>query len=151
MEDIAGQALRVHPHEHARLGSHLTVNERDMLVSVHIVSVADDAPHPGLGGESRFGNAMHQTLGLKPVRDELRDGDEGETVFMRETIELRPPRARAVFAQDLADYTGGCEPGEASQIDSRLGMSHPLKHSAFARAQRGYVAGTAQIRGNRLR
>ena len=42
-EHVAGEALRVHPHEHVRLARHLAEHQRHVLGAVHVVLVADDA------------------------------------------------------------------------------------------------------------
>jgi hypothetical protein len=40
-------------------------------------------------GQPRLGHAVHEALGLEPVRDELGDGDEREPVARAELLELR--------------------------------------------------------------
>jgi len=52
-------------------------------VRVDVVAIADDAPLPPLGGEPRLGHAMHETLVLQAMRDELRHRDEREPVRAR--------------------------------------------------------------------
>ena len=50
---------------------------------------------PYSGRELRLGETMDQLLHPEPVRHQLGDRDEGETVLRRESLELRTPRARA--------------------------------------------------------
>ena len=95
---------------------------------------------------------MHEPLVLQPVRDELRDGDEGEPVLARELLELRTLRRRAVLVEDLADRRPpGYSAGEPREIDRRFRVADALQHAAVARAQREHVAAVTQIAGDRGR
>jgi hypothetical protein len=86
MEDVPSETLRVHSHEHARIGLDVAEHESDMLVIVDIISVADDAPGPDFRRKASFGDAVDEALGLQPVRDELGDSNESEAVLLRETL-----------------------------------------------------------------
>jgi len=41
---------------------------------------------PTLRRKASFGDAVHEALGLKPVRDELGDSNESEAVLLREAL-----------------------------------------------------------------
>src|SRR5438874_7576151 len=114
--------------------------QTDVLVRVDVVPVTDDAPVAMLSGEPRLGDAVDETLGLEAMRDELRHGDEGDTVIAREVLQLRATRRRTVVVEDLANHTGRREPSEPSEIDRGLGMSNTLEHSPLSRPQREDVA-----------
>ena len=151
MEDVAGQTLGVDAHEHALLPLHLAEDERDMLVRVDIVAIAD---HPELAerrGKPRLGDAMHQPLVSQPVRDELRDGDERECVLLRKRLEVGTLRGGAVGGEDLADDAGRLQAGETHEIDGRFGVADALQHAAFTGAQRVHVPRTPEIRRQRIR
>jgi hypothetical protein len=109
MKDVSGEALRVHSHEHAGVRLDFPEHESDVLVVVDIISIADNAPGPDFCWKASFGDAVHEALGLKPMRYELGDGDESEAMFLRESLELGAARTRAVLAEDLADYSRGCK------------------------------------------
>jgi hypothetical protein len=63
MEDITCQAFRVHPHEDAVVAVfHIAKHERDVLMTVDVIPVANHSPHSELGWQPGFRNAMHETL-----------------------------------------------------------------------------------------
>src|SRR4051812_32331816 len=91
VEDIAGQALRVHAHQYFLAVGDVAVDERDMLVLIDVVAIADDLPGAMLRRQSSLGDAMDEPLVLQSVRDQLSDRDEGDLVIGGELLELRPP------------------------------------------------------------
>src|SRR5437868_1452247 len=145
MEDVAGEALRVHSHQHAGIRADIAVDEGDVLVGIDVVSVTHHAPGAHLGGKTRFSNAVNEPLRLQAVGDDLSDGDESEAVLLRELFQLRPARARAVLVQDFANHSGRLQSGESCQIDRRLGVPDALENPAVARAQRRNVARPAEV------
>jgi hypothetical protein len=150
MEDIPGETFRVHSHENAGVRSDVSQDERNMLVLIDVVAVAHDAPGPAFRRQASFGDTMHEALGLETMRYELGDGDESKAVLLREPFELGAASTRAVLAKNLADHSGWYEAGKASEINGCFGVSHTLKHASLAGTKRRDVAGTAQIRRNRL-
>ncbi len=144
-EHVAREALRVHANEDAGLAGHLAEHQRDVLRLVHVVLVADDGELAEVGRDPRLGDAVDQLLGLEPVGHELGDRDEREVVLLRDRLQLRTPRHRAVGVEDLADDAGGHEPGEPRQVHAGLGLPYPLQHAARASAQREDVARPPEI------
>ena len=145
-EHVAGEALRVHAHQHVRLAGHVAVDQRDVLRPVHVVLVADDAELAEVGREPRLGHAVHQPLGLQPVGDELRHRDEGQPVLPGHLLQLGAPRHRAVGVEDLADDAGRHQSGQARQVHAGLGLSDPLQHAARPGAQREDVSRSPEVR-----
>jgi hypothetical protein len=109
-EDVAGETLGVHPHQHIRLSRDLAVDQRDVLRAVDVVPVADDGELAEVGRNPRLGHPVDQLLGLQPVGDELGHGDEGEPQPVGHRVEIRPPGHGAVGIQDLADHPAGTRP-----------------------------------------
>src|SRR5690349_10880136 len=138
----------MHAYEDAVVGTDLAEHEGDMLVLVDVVAIADDAPVSKLRRQPGFGNAMDEALCLQPVRDDLCDGDEGETVFLRELLQLGPTSARSILAEDLADHARRTEPGQTREVNRCFGVPDPLQHTTVARAKRWYVTRTAEIGRN---
>jgi len=64
VEDIAGQTLRMHAYEHAGLRTDVAQHQRDVLVLVHIVPVAEYAPDSVVGRKPGLGDSVHEALGL---------------------------------------------------------------------------------------
>ena len=106
-EDVTGEALRVHPHEHPLAFLHIAEDERNMLTVVDVVSVTDHAPLTVLGGESGIGDAVHQSLVAQAVGDEIGHRNRFQIVPLRELLELGAPGGGAVVVEDLADDAGG--------------------------------------------
>jgi hypothetical protein len=145
MEDIAGETLGVHSHEHARVRPNVTEDERDVLVLVDVIPIAEDAPGAEIGWKAGVGDAVDEALSLEAVRDELRDGDECESVFLREALELGTTGTRPILAKNLADDSSWSEAGEAGEINRGFRVSNALKHAAIARAKRRHVSGAAKV------
>src|SRR6266566_98775 len=80
-EDVARQALRVHPHQHLLLARDVAEYQRDVLRLIHVVAIADDAEFAEWRREAGFSDPMDEPLVLQPVGDELRDRDERETML----------------------------------------------------------------------
>jgi len=151
MEYIAREALGVHAHQYAVVWANVTKDEGDVLMLVDVVAVTDDAPRAAFHRKTSFGDPVHETLRLEPVCDELSDRNESQAVLLREPIELGPAGARAVFAQDLTNHSGGHEAREPCEIYSCLRVSDALEHPTLTCAQRRYVSRSAQVSRNRLR
>src|SRR5688572_11604186 len=151
VEDVAREALRVHPHQHALTIGQVAVDQRHMLVVVDVVAIPDDLPRTMLRRQSRLSDAMHQTFVLQPVRHELRDRDERQAMVFRELLQLRSTRGGAVVIQDLTDHAGWVESRQARQVDRRLRMPDALEHTALARAQGEDMATVTEVAGHRGR
>ena len=127
-EDVAGQALRVHPDEHVRLSGHLAEDERHVLGPVDVVLVADDRELAELGRDPRLGHAVHQLLGLEPVGDELGHGDERQMMLARDISCSSGRRAIEPSALRISQMTpAGTSP--ASRARSTLASVWPTRCS----------------------
>ena len=141
----------MHAHEHVLPVAHVAVHQRHVLRRIDVVPVGDDPELAVRRGEPRLRDAMDQPLMGEPVGDELRHRDEGETVRRREPLEVGPARHRAVGVQDLADHAGRIQPGQASEVQARLGLADALQHPAGPRPQREHVSGSPQVARHRGR
>ena len=63
----------------------------------------------------------------------------------RKLAELGHPGHGAVVVHDFADHAGGIEPGDARQVDRRLGLARPHEHAAGSRPQGKHVPGARQV------
>jgi hypothetical protein len=145
-EDVAGEALAVHPHQH-RLGpGDVALDERHVFGAVE----------QGLGRRGRrrspTGSAPgphrwldHQLLVLTTVADQVGDRDDQQAVLGGEDGQLRDPGHRAVVVDDLAQHAGRLEPREAGEVDRGLGVPSPLEHPPVASPQREDVAGPVEV------
>ena len=151
MEDVAGQALRVHAHEHVLAVADLAADERNVRLVIDLVLVGEDAERAVLGRQLRRRDALDEPLGPHAVPDQVRDRDHQQAVLLRELRQLRHARHRAVVVHDFADDARRIETGDARQIDGRLGLTGAHHDAAVARAQRKHVTGPRQVRRLRLR
>src|SRR5205085_7577268 len=145
MEYVAREALRVHAGHDVFAIAHFAVDERDMLVFVHVVAIPDDFPLAMLSGKAGFGDAMHEPLVLQPMRDQLRHRHEGELMLGGELLELWTLRGRSIVVQDFTDDAGWRETRETREVDGGLGVTDTLQHAAFTRAEREDVSTMPQI------
>ena len=119
-----------------------------MLLLVELIHEdVDDPVLAVLGRQLRRGHLLHELLVRDAVLDEVGDGDDEEVVLLSELHEVWHARHRAVLVHDFADDACRIEPGDARQVDSRLGLAGPLDHAAAARAQGEHVTGTQQVVG----
>ena len=80
IEHVAGQALRVHAHEHVLLAGDVALDQGQMLLVVEqaLVAVGDEIPQ--LRGHLHDGHRPHQLLVAPPVADEVGHGDHLQAV-----------------------------------------------------------------------
>ena len=125
----------------------VAAHERDVRLAVDAALVGVDRERPVLGRQRGVGDALDEALRAHPIADEIRDRDHQQAVLARELRELRHARHRAVLVHDLADHAGGRQPGDARQIDRRLGVPGAHEHAA-GRARSGNTwPGRARSRG----
>jgi len=116
----------VHANERVLTVTDVAVDDSNVLVGIDVVLVADDPPRAKVGRQTGFGDAVDEALVLQPVRDELRHGDEGEPMLLRECLELRTLRGAAVIVEDLADDTGGIHASKPREVDGGLRVADAL-------------------------
>ena len=68
-----------------------------------------------------------------------------QPVALGEGDQVGQPRHGAVVVHDLADHARGVEPGEAREIDRRLGVAGAHQHAAVLGDQRKHVAGRHDV------
>jgi hypothetical protein len=145
VEDVAGEALRVHPHQDIVLALHRALHEGHVLFAVEqrFVHVAGEvAPR---GRHPRLGDPPDELLVLAAVLDQLGDADHQQTVFLAELHQVGNPCHRAVVVDDLAQHAGRVEARQARQVDGCLGVSGPLEHAALGISQWEDVAGPGEV------
>ena len=151
-EDVAGEALAVHPHEDVVLAGDVAAHERHVLHAVEQALEHDRGELAVAGGDARLAHSPDQLLAVAAVADEVRDRDEVQPVLLRERLELGQPRHRAVVVHDLGEHAGLLEPREPGEVDRGLGVTGALEHAALAVAQREDVPGPRRSRpGGRRR
>ena len=150
LEDIAGETIRVDANQRVLAVSDLAVDERDMLLLVDVVLVADDPPRAMIRRQPRFGDRMHKALVLEAMGHDLRYGDERDSVLLRELLELWAPRRCPVLVENLANHTRR-QPSSQPRDPRRFRMSDALQDAAVPRAQGKDVATVTEIARRRGR
>ena len=137
-EHVAGEALRVHPHQDVRLPATSPYDQRHVLGAIHVVLVADDPELAELGRQPRLGDPVHQPLGAEPVGDELRDGDEGEVDAARAISCSSGRRAIEPSAFRISQMTpAGMQARQPREVHAGLGLPDALQHAARAGREAG--------------
>ena len=106
VEHVAGQAARVHAHQHVLAVADVSLDQRDVGLAIDEALVGDDAELAVLGRQRRRRDAPDQRLGPHPVLDQIGDRDHQQLVPLRELRQLRHARHRAVLVHDFADDAG---------------------------------------------
>ena len=151
MEDVAGQALGVHAHEDVRLARDVALDHRDVVLAVDERAEADRGELAERRGQDRLGNALDQALGALAVGDQVGDRDHLQVVALAVADEVGHARHRAVVVHDLADDARGDQPGQAREVDGRLGLPGALEHAAALGLEREDVAGLDEVVRRRAR
>ena len=84
-EHVAGQALRVHAHEHVRLARHLAAHERHVLDPVEQALEHVRGEVAVLRGDAGLGHPADQLLAVAPEPDEVGDRDQLQARARRRT------------------------------------------------------------------
>ena len=135
-EDVAGEALAVHPDEHRLAVVDVALHEGEVLHAVELAAVGHAGERAPLGGHGGRSHAGDQLLVTAAVLDELRDRRQQQAVLGAEAAQLGQARHRAVVVGDLADHTHRRTARHAGQIDRCLGVAGALQHAAVAGPQR---------------
>src|SRR6266436_6496748 len=134
-QNIAGKALRVHPHEYVLPVSYLAANKSDVSLLVDLILECVKAEFSVFGWQLRGGDALHHRLCTHPVGNQVGDGDEWNVMSSRKSTELWHPSHGAVLVHDFADDSGRTEAGQSGQVDSRFGLPGAFQHSGTLCAQ----------------
>ncbi|GAA3112556.1 hypothetical protein GCM10020254_68450 [Streptomyces goshikiensis] len=147
VEDVAGQALGVHPDQDVLAVADLAVDEGDVLDPVDGGAVPVRREVAVGGREADLGLAAHRRLGGAAVGDQVLDGDDRQAVLAGERDQLGQPQHDAVLAGDLHDGAGRAQAREAGEVDGRLGVAVADQDPAGLGAQREDVAGPDEVGG----
>ena len=145
VEDVAGQALRVHADEHVLGAVDLALDHRDVVLVVDERAVADDGELAEAGRQPGRDDALDELVVAAPVGDQVGDRDHLQPVARAVALEVGDAGHRPVVVHDLADHAGRREAGEAGEVDRRLGLAGALEHAAGLGLQREHVAGLDEV------
>ena len=145
VEHVAREAFRVDPDEHVAGAFDVALDERDVVLAIDQRAVAERDELTERRRQLRGDDALDQLLVPAPVGDQVRDRDHLQTVLPAVHREVLAAGHRAVLVLDLADHAGRVEPGEARQVDRRLGVSGALQDAARLRLQRAHVTGLDDV------
>jgi len=133
MEHVARQALRVNPDEHVLGSLDVALDERDVVLPGQLLAEGDRGELAVGGREAHRGGSLHQLLVAAAVLDQVGDRDHLQPVPLAVRDQIVDAGHRPVLVHDLADNAGGDQPGEAGEIDGRLGLAGALEDAAVAR------------------
>ena len=124
---------RVHAHQHVVAVADVSLDQRHVGFAIDQALVGDDAEVAMIGRQRRRRDAAHQRLRPHPVLDQIGDGDHQQLVPLGESRQLRAPAPCVPsFDHDFADDAGRIQPGDAREIDGRLGLPGAHQHAAVA-------------------
>src|SRR5699024_1806011 len=122
MEDIAGEALRVHADKDI-LGTveffHATCNQCHVLLAVDLVLVTQCGKRTEVRRQLGFDRATYLSLIVTAPFDELLDGYHLEVMLIRKTTQLfgTSHRGRVFLRDDFTQNTRWTQARQASQVD----------------------------------
>jgi hypothetical protein len=150
-ENVSGEALAVHSDQYATLGvarrGDVPQDEGEMLGSGDHGPERHGPEIPEDGRHGRGGDLLDEPFGGSTVTDQIRDGQDGETVLACELPQLPTAQHRAVLGDELTDQRDGRSAGERHQIDGRFGVSRTSQDTAFTRSQGEHMTGATEVRG----
>ena len=82
VEDVAGEALRVHAHEHVLRTVDVALDERDVVLAGEHLLVGDGLEVAVRRRQPHRGDALDELLVPAPVLDQVGDGDHLEAVLL---------------------------------------------------------------------
>ena len=151
VQDVAGQALRVHAHHDVGAVAHVAQHERDVRLLVELVFERVHFEFAEVGGKLGFRDFLHHRLVVHAVLDQIGDRDHQQLVPLGELRQLGHAGHRAVVIHDFADDAGGIQPADPRQIDRRFGLPGANEHAPGLRAQRKHVPRPREVRWLRPR
>ena len=147
VEDVAGNALRVHADEDGLGRRDVAADEGGVLVGIDRRAVSVKSEVAPLRRQDGGGDALDEPLALSTITDEFCDADDLQVVTGGKALELRQAHHRAVRVHQLADGGDGLQPGEAREINGRLCLAGAHEDAAFAGAQGIDVTGHHEVVG----
>ena len=149
-EQVAGQALRVHPDQHGLLAPHVTVDHRHVLGAVELRAEGDALEVAPLGRDAGLAHPLDQLLVAVPVADEVGDGDQHQAVLAGEARPGWGRRAMVPSSLTISQITAdGRQPGQLAEVHAGLGVAGPLEHAALPGPEGEDVARTGEVGGGR--
>src|SRR5206468_7701138 len=147
----AHQAVRVHTNQH-RFAATFSIasNQRDMrLASIHFAFVSNYAEFTMAGAHQRLAHAVHITLVLHAITDQLSHRQNFQSVSTAKIDQVGNTCHAPVVAHDLADDSCWNKPCEASQVHRRLRLPSTHQDAALTCSQGKHVSRPRQIGGPR--
>ena len=138
-EGVAGEALGVDPAEHVLTVPQVPLHQGHMVLAVEAVHKAVGHEIAVLGGHLGHCHLIHQLVVALAVVLQVLDGDEGETVALRELHELGSAHHGAVLPHDLAAQAAGLQPRQTAQVHGGLGVALPLQDTILFGQQGEHV------------
>ena len=146
-EDVSGEAFGMDPAQDRFTVGHIAHDQGHVLFSVDGVAVTEDL-EVAVGRRQvcvRF--LDDEALVVQPVLDEVRDGDGGDAVLLRELEQLGGPHHGAVVPHDLAAEASVFEAGDAHEVDRRFRVAGADQHAAVFGSQGEHVSRPAEFAG----
>src|SRR6185436_2389678 len=81
-QHVTGEALRMDTNEHGLVGSNLAQREGDVITAAREAAIEVQIEFSELAGKADFAHFLHQLFSPAAIRDEVRDGDNLETVLL---------------------------------------------------------------------
>jgi hypothetical protein len=135
----------MHTYKHVGLACHVAFYQRHMVLVIDQRAVADRDELTEGGRQRGRDHPLDQLVVLAAIGNELGDRNHLQAVPLAIRLEVSDPGHAAVVVHDLADHPRRDEPREPRQVDSSLGLTHPLEHAAQARLERENVTGLYQV------
>ena len=146
-QHIAEHIHRLHAHQGRLLGGESAAGEGVVQRIVDKIAKHVEFEVAVFDGDGFAAHALDGLLVQRAVGDQVGNRADGQAVLARKRFELRAARHAAVFIHDFDDQSGRFEPGQARQIDARLGVPGAAQHAAGFGHQRKDIARLADVRG----
>src|ERR1700735_1162957 len=119
-EHVAGEALRMEPHERRAPAADLALDQSEMLAAIDDVAENDGLQHAPFDRKRLLGDALDQDFIRQAMRNEFLDVNDRDRMLRREFAEFAQARRLTVLAQNGAQRRDRAHSRRAHQVHRAL-------------------------------
>ena len=123
----------MHADQHGLRRGHIAHDQGQMRHAVQFRTVDGETEIAVLCGQRRLGLLFDEPFRFPPVRHDVRDGADLQSVFLLEFQQIIQTRHAPVVLRDLADHARGRQSRKTRQIRGAFRVASPLQYASGPR------------------